>query len=385
MPFKLMGKSPLMKKLVGNQHRLPEKLKQFIKDAPGKLMKKPSPNKQSVRSKTRQKELDKRNDPNKEKSAFDKYLERNRQAAVERDLRQGFDTEATRALKKSKAQAAKGATEGGGSGKQAKIKGSSGIDNLKRIASGGATKSETDSVKKMKSQLTGGKKTGVKPRVTTPKKQDGSKIQRSQAEKDFLKQQEADRKAKDAVEPKKSDFTKSQFGKKVINRGTSFTDEFGTTFTRDVKGRKKADGSVSKTVTNKRDGVNVSQRDVTKGPKVKGQRRARTVTRTKFDTKGDVRKVVTKTRGQKRKVLSDADAKKKREELKKIREEREKSPTKLMKNKTPNKMMKKSPAKKMHKGGMKMMKKKSPTMMMKKSPSKKMMKAPMKKMMKKKK
>ena len=152
MPFKLMGKSPLMKKLVGNQHRLPEKLKQFIKDAPGKLMKKPSPNKQSVRADTRKKELDKRNDPNKEKSAFDKYLERNRQAAVERDLRQGFDTEATRALKRSQGQLKSG-TEGAGSGKQAKIKGSSGIDNLKRIASGGATKSETDSVKKMKSQL----------------------------------------------------------------------------------------------------------------------------------------------------------------------------------------------------------------------------------------
>ena len=64
-----------------------------------------SPNKQSVRSKTRQKELEERNNPNKEKSAFDKYLERNRQAAVERDLRQGFDTKATRALKESRDKA----------------------------------------------------------------------------------------------------------------------------------------------------------------------------------------------------------------------------------------------------------------------------------------
>ena len=134
-----------------------------------------------------------------------------------------------------------------------------------------------------------------------------------------------------------------------------------------------------------RDGTIFLDKDVKKGPRVKGKRAAKTVTKTKFDKEGEVRKVVTRTRGEGRKVLSDADAKKKREELKKIREEREKSPTKLMKNKTPNKMMKKSPAKKMHKGGMKMMKKKSPTMMMKKSPSKKMMKAPMKKMMKKKK
>ena len=381
MPFKLMGKSPLMKKLVGNQHRLPEKLKQFIKDAPGKLMKKPSPNKQSVRADTRKKELDKRNDPNKEKSAFDKYLERNRQAAVERDLRQGFDTEATRALKRSQGQLKSG-TEGAGSGKQAKIKGSSGMDNLKRIASGRATKSETDSVKKMTSQIT-----PRKPKVSIPELKRRKSIQPPPS---------VQAKGKGTVKPpetikKVSTKPKSDFGKKVINRQLGFTDELGTTFTRDVKGRKKADGSVSKTITKRRQEAGAgsakvtSQKDVTKGPKVKGQRKAKTVTKTKFDKSGNVRKVVTRTRGKGRKVLSDADAKKKREELKKIREEREKSPTKLMKNKTPNKMMKKSPAKKMHKGGMKMMKKKSPTMMMKKSPSKKMMKAPMKKMMKKKK
>ena len=173
------------------------------------------------------------------------------------------------------------------------------------------------------------------------KKQDGSKVQRSQSEKDFLKQQEADRKAKDDVEPKKSDFTKSQFGKKVVNRGSSFTDEYGNTFERSVKGRKKADGSVSKTISNKTNDVTTREKDVTKGPKVKGKRKAKTVTKTKFDSKGDVRKIVTKTRGQKRKVLSDSDAKKKTEELKKRREARDNSPTK---------MKKKSPAKNYKKG-----------------------------------
>jgi len=346
-----MGKSPLMKKLVGNQHRLPEKLKQFIKDAPGKLMKKPSPNKQSVRADTRKRELEKR---------------KNQNVTEEKPFVPNIRAQKGDVLKRSQGQLAKGAggTEGAGSGKQAKIKGSSGIDNLKRIASGGATKSETDSVKKMTSQLT-----PRKPKVSVAELKRRKSIQPPPS---------VQAKGKGTIKPPEtikrvSTKPKSDFGKKVINRGTSFTDEFGTTYTRDVKGRKKADGSVSKTVTNKRDGVNVSQRDVTKGPKVKGQRRARTVTRTKFDTKGDVRKVVTKTRGQKRKVLSDADAEKKTEELKKRRDEREKSPTKLMKNKTPNKMMKKSPTKKMHKGGMKMMKK-SPTMMMKKKSSMKMMK-----------
>ena len=34
MPFKMMGKSPLMKKLVGNQSKLPEHLKAKIEAAP---------------------------------------------------------------------------------------------------------------------------------------------------------------------------------------------------------------------------------------------------------------------------------------------------------------------------------------------------------------
>ena len=33
-PFKMKGKSPMMKKLVGNQHRLPEHLKAKIEAAP---------------------------------------------------------------------------------------------------------------------------------------------------------------------------------------------------------------------------------------------------------------------------------------------------------------------------------------------------------------
>ena len=141
----------------------------------------------------------------------------------------------------------------------------------------------------------------------------------------------------------------ADFGKKVVNRGSSFTDEYGNTYDRSVKGRKKSDGSVSKTITNKTNDVTTREKDVTKGPKVKGQRKAKTVTKTKFDRKGDVRKVVTRTRGKGRKVLSDADAKKKTAELKKRREERDKSPTK-MKTKTPSKMKKKSPAKNYKKG-----------------------------------
>tara|TARA_Y100000401_G_scaffold81831_1_gene67226 strand:+ start:314 stop:511 length:198 start_codon:yes stop_codon:yes gene_type:complete len=33
-PFKMMGKSPLMKKLIGKQHKLPAHLKEAIMDSP---------------------------------------------------------------------------------------------------------------------------------------------------------------------------------------------------------------------------------------------------------------------------------------------------------------------------------------------------------------
>ena len=49
MPFKMMGKSPLMKKLVGKQGELPENLKDAIKAAPGKMV---SPLKETEYQKT---------------------------------------------------------------------------------------------------------------------------------------------------------------------------------------------------------------------------------------------------------------------------------------------------------------------------------------------
>ena len=54
-PFKMKGKSPLMKKLIGNQHRLPEHLKAKIEaapESPAKMMKK-SPAKMAKKSPTK--------------------------------------------------------------------------------------------------------------------------------------------------------------------------------------------------------------------------------------------------------------------------------------------------------------------------------------------
>jgi hypothetical protein len=365
MPFKLMGKSPLMKKLVGNQHRLPEHLKAKIKAAPE------SPNKLVGRLSTGLSALSKA-------TGFDEYRKKNRQAAIERDLRQGYDTEATRALKKSKDQAAKGATERTkkltGAATANQNAGQTMQQQMGKVKN--MSQSKKDSVKKMKSQLTGGKKTEVKKTTSgsgTQKPPTAGKLYKGSSFTSNLSK--SNLKMPSTSGSLKVPSSTSKSGGKAINRGSSFTDEFGTTFTRDVKGRKKSDGSVSKTVTNKRDGVNVSQRDVFKGPKVKGKRKSKTVVRTKFDRKGDVRKVVEKTRGDKRKVLTDKEAKKRTEQLKEMRKKRDESPSK-MKTKTPSKIMKKSPNKMMKKKSPNMMmkKKKSPTMMMKKKSSMKMMK-----------
>ena len=54
-PFKMKGKSPLMKKLIGNQHRLPAELKAKIEaapESPSKMMKK-SPTKMAKKSPTK--------------------------------------------------------------------------------------------------------------------------------------------------------------------------------------------------------------------------------------------------------------------------------------------------------------------------------------------
>jgi hypothetical protein len=306
MPFKMTGKSPLTKALLGKQGKLPENLKAAIKAAPSKMV---SPLKEITEA---------------DKTAARKSLTLTPSQAAAQRIAKGA-TERTKKL-----TGAATANQNAGQTFQ---------DLQKKVA--GVSQAKKDQIKKNQNQMSGKKKV-TPPKVTPPKaksevkKQDGSKVQRSQAEKDFLKQQEADRKAKDAVEPKKSDFTKSQFGKKVVNRGSSFTDEYGNTFERSVKGRKKADGSVSKTISNKTNDVTTREKDVTKGPKVKGKRKAKTVTKTKFDSKGNVRKIVTKTRGQKRKVLSDSDAKKKTEELKKRREARDNSPTKMAKSPAKN-------------------------------------------------
>jgi hypothetical protein len=183
-----------------------------------------------------------------------------------------------------------------------------------------------------------------KPTVNVPERK-GVKVNKEAAELNKIRSEaetaEAAYKASQPKVPetiKKVDTSpkKSEFGKKAINRSGSFTDEYGNTYDRDVKGRKKADGSVSKTISNKTNDVTTREKDVTKGPKVKGKRKDKTVTKTKFDREGEVKKVVTKTRGKKREVSSDSDAKEKREKILADRKRRDESPTKMVKSPAKN-------------------------------------------------
>tara|TARA_R110001606_G_scaffold30957_4_gene95152 strand:+ start:237 stop:1202 length:966 start_codon:yes stop_codon:yes gene_type:complete len=314
MPFKMTGKSPLTKALVGKQGKLPENLKAAIKAAPG-----PSP--ATMVS------------PLKE-TEYAKTLKAARAAGMSQ-----FDYN-----KKMKAD-------------EAALKNAKSKQRVSAIGDGVSIRENQKFKPLTGNQIAGlgdSPKTNPKKKVAEKKlivnapERKGVKVNKKAAELNKIRSEaetaEAAYKASQPKGPKvpetikKVDTSpkKSEFGKKAINRSGSFTDEYGNTYDRDVKGRKKADGSVSKTISNKTNDVTTREKDVTKGPKVKGKRKAKTVTKTKFDREGKVKKVVTKTRGKKREVSSDSDAKKKREKILADRKRREASPTKMAKSPAKN-------------------------------------------------
>ena len=314
MPFKMMGKTPLTKALVGKQGELPENLKAAIKAAPGTSPSKMvSPLKETEYSKTL------------------KAARAARMSQFDYNKKLKADEAALKNAKSKQRVAVVG--DGVRSPKNQKFKPLTG----NQIAGLGDSPKTTPKKKVAKK----------KPTVNVPERK-GVKVNKKAAELNKIRSEaetaEAAYKASQPKGPKvpktikKVDTSpkKSEFGKKAINRSGSFTDEYGNTYDRDVKGRKKADGSVSKTISNKTNDVTTREKDVTKGPKVKGKRKAKTVTKTKFDREGKVKKVVTKTRGKKREVSSDSDAKKKREKILADRKRREASPTKMAKSPAKN-------------------------------------------------
>ena len=312
MPFKMMGKSPLMKKLVGKQGELPENLKAAIKAAPGT-----SPGKMVS--------------PLKE-TEYAKTLKAARAAGMSQfdyNKKMKADKAAAEKAKSNKKVAVVG--DGVRSPENQKFKPLTG----NQIAGLGDSPKTTPKKKVKKSTVNVPERKGVK---VNKKAAELNKIrsEAETAEASYKASQPKGPKVPETIKKVDTSPKKSEFGKKAINRSGSFTDEYGNTYDRDVKGRKKADGSVSKTISNKTNDVTTREKDVTKGPKVKGKRKAKTVTKTKFDREGKVKKVVTKTRGKKREVSSDSDAKKKREKILADRKRREASPTKMAKSPAKN-------------------------------------------------
>lgn len=325
MPFKMTGKSPLTKALLGKQGKLPENLKAAIKAAPG-----PSPGKM------------KKSSPAKvgEGGAIMRSLSNSGIVATRFGGSLGLSEKEGAASDKT-----------GGDSNQNKFDPNVGRTKGGKLTYSQAYKNASASVKEKygnsEAAFTKAAKeynAKQKPTVNVPERK-GVKVNKEAAELNKIRSEaetaEAAYKASQPKVPetiKKVDTSpkKSEFGKKAINRSGSFTDEYGNTYDRDVKGRKKADGSVSKTISNKTNDVTTREKDVTKGPKVKGKRKDKTVTKTKFDREGEVKKVVTKTRGKKREVSSDSDAKEKREKILADRKRRDESPTKMVKSPAKN-------------------------------------------------
>ena len=308
MPFKMTGKSPLTKALVGKQGNLPPALKAEIKASPGKMV---SPLKETEYAKT---------------------LKAARAAGMSQfdyNKKMKADKAAAEKAKSNKKVAVVG--DGVRSPENQKFKPLTG----NQIAGLGDSPKTTPKKKVKKSTVNVPERKGVK---VNKKAAELNKIrsEAETAEAAYKASQPKGPKVPETIKKVDTSPKKSEFGKKAINRSGSFTDEYGNTYDRDVKGRKKADGSVSKTISNKTNDVTTREKDVTKGPKVKGKRKAKTVTKTKFDREGKVKKVVTKTRGKKREVSSDSDAKKKREKILADRKRREASPTKMAKSPAKN-------------------------------------------------
>jgi hypothetical protein len=337
MPFKMTGKSPLTKALLGKQGKLPENLKAAIKAAPGTSpgkMKKSSPAKVG------------------EGGAIMRSLSNSGIVATRFGGSLGLSEKEDQARKRKEQQeeiVTEGAAsnETGGDSNQNKFDPNVGRTKGGKLTYSQAYKNASASVKEKygnseaaftKAAKEYNAKQKVTPAATTTPATKPLKVGFSvgAASASLGGERQGGTPGVSTVKVGGSGGAKATFGKKAINRSGSFTDEYGNTYDRDVKGRKKADGSVSKTISNKTNDVTTREKDVTKGPKVKGKRKDKTVTKTKFDREGEVKKVVTKTRGKKREVSSDSDAKEKREKILADRKRRDESPTKMVKSPAKN-------------------------------------------------
>ena len=219
----MMGKSPLMKKLVGKQGSLPENLKAAIKAAPGKMV---SP------------------------------LKKDPPSLEDKEVKKTYSPAAGRVVK--------GLTNIGKQFARFNPIYNTAYEAEQTAINSTKNKDSNKKVEKVKKtgEETKVKKTGEEKKVkkVTPKKVEKVEVKKPVQGKSFLNTGSVSagrgsiKMPSTSGSPAMPSFTSkaSESGKKVINRGSSFTDEYGNTFERSVKGRKKADGSSYKTISNKR-------------------------------------------------------------------------------------------------------------------------------------
>jgi hypothetical protein len=333
MPFKMTGKSPLTKALVGKQGNLPPALKAEIKASPGKMV---SPLKETEYAKTLKaaraagmSQFDYNKKIKADKAAAEK-AKSNKKVAVVGDGVRSPENQKFKPLTGNQ-------IAGLGDNKKVKETGPTAEEKRKAAAKKAAEALKAAAAKESDNQ--------AKDSVEMTQ----SDIDKKNAE-DKKKFKEA--KAKTAA----ADLKKKQGNvKRGINTDNTYTNEGGSVRTV-RKGVKNKDGSVSKTRTTSvaKPGESkfskTSTRDVEKGAKKKGERRTKTVSRTKYNKDGTVKKIVERTRGDKvkkstRKVTKNPqEAKKKAEEMQAKRDKR----NKLLAS-APGKMVK-SPAKNYKKG-----------------------------------
>tara|TARA_R110002072_G_scaffold282159_1_gene444903 strand:- start:795 stop:1925 length:1131 start_codon:yes stop_codon:yes gene_type:complete len=290
MPFKMMGKSPLMKKLVGKQGELPENLKAAIKAAPGT-----SPGKMVS--------------PLKEDKENKATAQRKKAAKIVGSLFGDYgsfmpDSEAARKARgegnKTASEKSKtGKTEGSGAATANQNAGQTFQDLQKKIA--GMSQAQKDSIKKMQNKMSGKKKTT--PPKATPKVsveelkrrkniKNPTELEKKGTSEAFKIQQKINEKA---AKPQKADKKPERKVKKGVSNNllgrSGYTTGSGTNIKSKREGSKFEDGGKDVTTSTSVNDKLVKTRNVSKGASGSGDR---IVTKKKYNKDGTVRKTVIK-------------------------------------------------------------------------------------------
>ena len=291
MPFKMTGKSPLTKALVGKQGNLPPALKAEIKASPGKMV---SPLKEDKKTNvygTPEERAESQRIQDKKLKELGNYFE-----LPYLTSRSYKDEKADKtASEKSKT----GKTEGSGAATANQNAGQTFQDLQKKIA--GMSQAQKDSIKKMQNKMSGKKKTT--PPKATPKVsveelkrrkniKNPTELEKKGTSEAFKIQQKINEKA---AKPQKADKKPERKVKKGVSNNllgrSGYTTGSGTNIKSKREGSKFEDGGKDVTTSTSVNDKLVKTRNVSKGASGSGDR---IVTKKKYNKDGTVRKTVIK-------------------------------------------------------------------------------------------